>query len=97
MLGADMPSEALFSARIQLSPGMVALSFVRSREAQELEELLSEALRACSPVPVVVVGAGAREHPKTILSAGAQYAESADELIAPWQQARGAPNRTRAP
>jgi DNA-binding transcriptional MerR regulator len=97
MLGADTPSEALHSACNQLSPVMVALSVVRSREAKELEELLSEAMRACSPVPVVIGGAGAREHLKTIFSLGAQYAESADELIALWQQARGSPNRTRAP
>lgn len=97
MLGADTPSEALRSACAQLSPSMVALSVVRSREEKELEELLSEAMRACSPIPVVVGGAGAREHLKTIFSLGAQYAESADELIALWQQARGAPNRTRAP
>jgi CO dehydrogenase/acetyl-CoA synthase delta subunit len=73
---------------------MVALSFVRSREPQEVMELLSEATRACAPVPVVVGGPGAREHLKAIFSVGAQYAESADELIVLWQQARGALNRT---
>jgi DNA-binding transcriptional MerR regulator len=97
LLGADTPSEALHSACAQLAPELVALSFVRSREPEELAALLTEAVRACAPVPVVVGGAGAREHLKTIFSLGAQYAESADELMALWQQAHGSPNRTRAP
>lgn len=94
MLGADTPAEALHSACVQVRPELVALSFVRRREPQEMVELLAEAVRACSPVPVVIGGAGAREHLKTIFSMGAQYAESADELMALWQQTRGAPNRT---
>jgi len=94
MLGADTPSEALRSACAQVHPEMVALSLVRSREPEEVAQLLSEAVRECAPAPVVVGGPGAREHLKLIFSLGAQYAESADELIALWQQARGASNRT---
>jgi DNA-binding transcriptional MerR regulator len=94
MLGADTPSEALHSACAQVHPELVALSLVRSREPDEVAPLLSEAVRACSPAPVVVGGPGAREHLKVIFSLGAQYAESADELIAVWQQARDASNRT---
>jgi len=94
MLGADTPAEALHSACVQLSPELVALSFVRRREPEELAAVLAEVVRACAPVRVVVGGAGAREHLKTLFSLGAQYAESADELLALWQQARGAPTRT---
>ncbi|KFE71289.1 MerR family transcriptional regulator [Hyalangium minutum] len=94
MLGADTPAEALHSACAQLSPEMVALSFVRRREPEELATVLGEAVRACAPARVVVGGPGAREHLKTIFSLGAQYAESADELLALWQQARGVQTRT---
>jgi len=94
MLGADTPSEALHSACAQVHPELVALSFVRRREPAEVVELLSEAVRACAPAPVVVGGPGARDHLKSIFTLGAQYAESADELIALWQQTRGASNRT---
>jgi DNA-binding transcriptional MerR regulator len=94
MLGADTPAEALHSACVQLSPEMVALSFVRRREPEELAAVLAEVVQACAPIRVVVGGAGAREHLKTIFLLGAQYAESADELLALWQQARGAPTRT---
>jgi methylmalonyl-CoA mutase cobalamin-binding subunit len=94
MLGADTPAEALHSACVQLSPELVALSFVRRREPEEMAAVLAEAVRACAPVRVVVGGAGAREHLKTLFSLGAQYAESADELLALWQQARGATTRT---
>ena len=94
MLGADTPAEALHSACGQISPEMLALSFVRSREPDEMVSVLTEAVRACAPIPVVVGGVGAREHLKAIFSVGAQYAESADELVALWQQARAAPTRT---
>jgi DNA-binding transcriptional MerR regulator len=94
VLGADTPAEALHSACAQLSPEMVALSFVRCREPEELATVLGDAVRACAPVRVVVGGPGARDHLKTIFSLGAQYAESADELLALWQQARGAQTRT---
>ncbi|HEX8704574.1 MAG TPA: MerR family transcriptional regulator [Myxococcaceae bacterium] len=94
MLGADTPAEALHSACTQVHPEMVALSFVRRREPEEMVEVLSEAVRVCTPALVVVGGPGAREHLKSIFSLGAQYAESADELMALWQQARGASNRT---
>ncbi|WP_224243023.1 MerR family transcriptional regulator [Hyalangium gracile] len=97
MLGADTPAEALHSACTQLAPELVALSFVRSREPEEMTALLTEIMRACGSVQVVVGGVGAREHLKAIFSLGAQYAESADELIALWQLARGTLNRTRAP
>ncbi|HVG57745.1 MAG TPA: MerR family transcriptional regulator [Hyalangium sp.] len=88
MLGAETPAEALHSTCVQISPTMVALSFVRRREPDELRAVLSEAVQACAPVPVVVGGVGAREQLKAIFSVGAQYAESADELVALWQQAR---------
>jgi DNA-binding transcriptional MerR regulator len=94
MLGADTPAEALHSACAQISPEIVALSFVRSREPEEMRAVLSEVVRACAPAPVVVGGGGAREHLKTVFAAGAQYAESADELVALWQQSRLAPTRT---
>jgi DNA-binding transcriptional MerR regulator len=94
MLGADTPGEALHSACAQVQPELVALSFVRRREPEELARLLTEAVQACVPALVVVGGPGAREHLKAIFTVGAQYAESADELIALWQQARGASNRT---
>ncbi|WP_224364984.1 MerR family transcriptional regulator [Hyalangium versicolor] len=97
VLGADTPSEALHSACVQLVPELVALSFVRSREPEEMVAVLTEVLHACGSIPVVVGGTGAREHLRTIFSLGAQYAESADELMALWQMARGSLNRTRAP
>jgi hypothetical protein len=75
-------------------PELVALSCVRRREASELEAVLRASVGACAPALVVVGGPGAREHLKAIFSAGAQYAESPDELVALWQQARGASNRT---
>jgi len=97
LLGADTPAEALHSACTELAPELVALSFVRSREPEEMAALLAEVVRACAPAPVMLGGGGAREHLKIIFSLGAHYAESADELIALWQQAHGASTRTRAP
>jgi MerR family transcriptional regulator, light-induced transcriptional regulator len=94
VLGADTPAEALRSACAQVGPDFVALSFVRRREPEELAEVLREAVLACAPVRVVVGGPGAREHLKTIFSCGAQYAETASELMALWQQARGVSNGT---
>ncbi|ADO74828.1 MerR family transcriptional regulator [Stigmatella aurantiaca] len=94
MLGADTPAEALRSACAQVRPDLVALSFVRHREPEEMAAVLRECVQACSPVLVVVGGAAAREHLKAIFSAGAQYAETASEMMAQWQQARGASNRT---
>ncbi len=94
LLGADTPAEALRSACAQVKPELVALSLVRGRESEEVGQVLAEAVRACAPVQVVVGGPGARAHLKVIFSVGAQYAESADELIALWHQARGASNRT---
>ncbi|MFY0525992.1 MerR family transcriptional regulator [Archangium gephyra] len=94
LLGADTPAEALRGACVQVSPDLVALSCVRRREAEELRQVLQSAVEACAPAMVVVGGPGAREHLKAIFSAGAQYAESTEELMALWQQARGASNRT---
>ncbi|TSC22890.1 MerR family transcriptional regulator [Corallococcus sp. Z5C101001] len=93
LLGADTPAEALHGACAQVRPDVVALSFIRRRDAEDFVPVLSEALRACAPAPVVVGGPGAREHLKTVFTLGAQYAESAEELIAIWQQARNAQNR----
>jgi MerR family transcriptional regulator, light-induced transcriptional regulator len=94
LLGADTPAEALRGACVQVNPDVVALSCVRRREADELRQVLQSAVEACAPAMVVVGGPGAREHLKVIFSAGAQYAESTEELVALWQQARGASNRT---
>ncbi|MBZ4375817.1 MerR family transcriptional regulator [Corallococcus sp. AS-1-6] len=93
LLGADTPSEALEGACMQVRPDVVALSFIRHRDADDFVEVLSGVMHACAPVPVVVGGPGAREHLKTLFTLGAQYAESADELIAVWNQARNAQNR----
>ncbi|MFE8605354.1 MerR family transcriptional regulator [Archangium violaceum] len=93
-LGADTPAEALRGACVQLNPDVVALSCVRRREADELRQVLQSAVEACAPAMVVVGGQGAREHLKVIFGTGAQYAESTEELVALWQQARGASNRT---
>lgn len=93
LLGADTPAEALQGACRQLRPDVVALSFIRRRDAEDFVTVLSEVMHACAPVPVVVGGPGAREHLKTLFTLGAQYAESAEELIAVWQQARNAQNR----
>lgn len=94
LLGADTPAEALHAACQQVRPELVALSFVRKREPEELRQVLQASVEACAPTLVVVGGPGAREHLKTIFSVGAQYAESTEELVALWQQARGASNRT---
>jgi DNA-binding transcriptional MerR regulator len=94
LLGADTPAEALGAACRQVHPEVVALSCVRRREAEELRRILQASVEACAPALVVVGGPGAREHLKTIFSAGAQYAETTDELVALWQQARGESNRT---
>ncbi|MCY1074211.1 MerR family transcriptional regulator [Archangium lansingense] len=94
LLGADTPAEALRGACMQVNPDVVALSCVRRREVEELRQVLQAAVEACAPTMVVVGGPGAREHLKAVFSAGAQYAESAEELVALWQQARGASNRT---
>ncbi|HZI03094.1 MAG TPA: MerR family transcriptional regulator [Archangium sp.] len=94
LLGADTPAEALRGACVQVRPDLVALSCVRRREAEELRQVLQSAVEACAPAMVVVGGPGAREHLKAIFSAGAQYAESTEELVALWQQTRGASNRT---
>jgi DNA-binding transcriptional MerR regulator len=94
VLGADTPAEALRGACVQVNPDLVALSCVRRREAEELRQVLQSAVEACAPAMVVVGGPGAREHLKAIFSAGAQYAETTEELMALWQQARGASNRT---
>jgi methylmalonyl-CoA mutase cobalamin-binding subunit len=94
LLGADTPAEALRGACVQVNPDVVALSCVRRREPDELRQVLQSAVEACAPAMVVVGGPGAREHLKVIFSAGAQYAESTEELVALWQQARGASNRT---
>ncbi|MBN9688423.1 MULTISPECIES: MerR family transcriptional regulator [unclassified Corallococcus] len=93
LLGADTPSEALQGACTQVRPDLVALSFIRRRDADDFVAVLSEAMHACAPAPVVVGGPGAREHLKTLFTLGAQYAESAEELIAVWHQARNAQNR----
>ncbi|QAT82387.1 transcriptional repressor CarA [Corallococcus coralloides] len=93
LLGADTPSEALQGACMQVRPELVALSFIRRRDADDFVAVLSGAMHACAPAPVVVGGPGAREHLKTLFTLGAQYAESAEELIAVWQQARNAQNR----
>ena len=93
LLGADTPTEALQAACQQVHPELVALSCVRRREAAELEQVLRGVVGVCTPALVVVGGPGAREHLKAIFSAGAQYAESADELVALWQQTRGIANR----
>lgn len=92
LLGADTPAEALQSACAQVRPDLVALSFMRRREPEDFATVLGEALHACAPCPLVVGGPGAREHLKALFILGAQYAESAEELIALWQQARGAQN-----
>lgn len=94
LLGADTPAEALGAACQQVRPEVVALSCVRRRESAELQRLLQASVEACAPALVVVGGPGAREHLKAIFSAGAQYAESTEELVALWQQVRGASNRT---
>ncbi|WP_257454854.1 MerR family transcriptional regulator [Archangium lipolyticum] len=94
LLGADTPAEALRSACQQVHPDLVALSCVRRREPGELQQVLSASVEACAPTLVVVGGPGAREHLKAIFSAGAQYAETAEELVLLWQQARGESNRT---
>jgi DNA-binding transcriptional MerR regulator len=93
LLGADTPAEALRVACQQVRPDMVALSVVRRREPREVRELLGATAEACAPCPVVVGGAGAREHVKIIFETGAQYAESVDELLALWQESRGAQSR----
>ncbi|MCE9672196.1 cobalamin B12-binding domain-containing protein [Myxococcus stipitatus] len=90
LLGADTPAEALGSACARLHPDVVALSFVRRREAEPFELLLAGALRACGPRPVVVGGPGAREHLEVILALGARYADSSRELIDLWTQVRNA-------
>jgi methanogenic corrinoid protein MtbC1 len=94
LLGADTPTEALQAACQQVRPELVALSFVRRREAADIEQVMRASVEACAPALVVVGGPGAREHLKAIFSAGAQYADSPDELVALWQQVRGASNRT---
>ncbi len=93
LLGADTPAEALRGACLQVRPDVVALSFSRRRDVGDFVSVLSEAMQACVPAPVVVGGPGAREHLKALFTLGAQYAESAEELIAVWQQARNAQNR----
>ncbi|WP_223642043.1 MerR family transcriptional regulator [Corallococcus sp. EGB] len=93
LLGADTPAEALQGACRQVRPDVVALSFIRRRDAEDFASVLSDAMHACAPAPVVVGGPGAREHLKMLFTLGAQYAESAEELIAVWQQARNAQNR----
>lgn len=94
VLGADTPVEALRSTCQQVKPDVVALSFVRRYEAEEFLRVLGNAVAACVPSQVVVGGPSAREHLKALFGVGAQYAESADELIAIWQQGRAAQNRT---
>ncbi|HYO58144.1 MerR family transcriptional regulator [Archangium sp.] len=94
LLGADTPAEALRAACVQVKPDLVALSSVRRREPEELRQVLQATVEACAPALVVVGGPGAREHLKTIFSAGAWYAESTEELVALWEQVRGASNRT---
>jgi DNA-binding transcriptional MerR regulator len=94
LLGADTPTEALQAACQQMRPELVALSFVRRREPADIEQVMRASVGACAPALVVVGGPGAREHLKAIFSAGAQYADSPDELVALWQQLRVASNRT---
>ncbi|HEY0092766.1 MAG TPA: cobalamin-dependent protein, partial [Archangium sp.] len=84
LLGADTPAVALREACVQVTPDLVALSCVLRREAEELRQVLQSAVEACAPAMVVVGGPGAREHLKAIFSAGAQYAESTEELVALW-------------
>ncbi len=93
VLGADTPPEALRAACQLVRPDLVALSFVRSREPEEFRQTLQAIVAACEPRLVVVGGPGAREHLKTLFELGTQYAESVDELLALWQQARGAQSR----
>jgi predicted DNA-binding transcriptional regulator AlpA/methylmalonyl-CoA mutase cobalamin-binding subunit len=93
VLGADTPPEALRAACQLVRPELVALSFIRRREPEEFRQTLQAAVVACEPRLVVVGGSGAREHLKVIFELGTQYAESVEELLALWQQARGALSR----
>jgi hypothetical protein len=93
LLGADTPTEALRAACQQVRPELVALSFVRQREPEDFQQVLRASVGACAPALVVVGGPGARAHLKAIFTEAAQYAESADELVALWPQARGVANR----
>jgi NAD(P)H-dependent flavin oxidoreductase YrpB (nitropropane dioxygenase family) len=56
------------------------LSLIKKRSANEVRSLLTEIVDACK-VPVVIAGGPtAREHLKAVYAAGAEFAETADEL-----------------
>ena len=84
VLGLDTPAEALAVAVDAAKADAVALSFVRTREAEEFAALLAEA-REKVRVPLFVGGPGARAHLPAVNAAGAHFADSADELLSAWE------------
>jgi len=87
VLGADTPVEALEAACHTAKPSLLALSFVLRREPQDFDALLRRIVTS-SKCLVVAGGPAAREHLKAVFAAGAQYAESAAEVLALCEQTR---------
>lgn len=81
LLGSDTPVFALRAACEAVKPELVALSFIRTREPAELRALLAELVDACD-APLVVGGAGVRDHGAMVLEQGAQLAETPAEVEA---------------
>jgi NAD(P)H-dependent flavin oxidoreductase YrpB (nitropropane dioxygenase family) len=80
LLGANTPTEALAVACKQVKASALCLSLIKKRSANEVRSLLTEIVDACK-VPVVIAGGPtAREHLKAVYAAGAEFAETADEL-----------------
>lgn len=79
-LGANTPAEAVASAVRQTEADGVGLSLVSLNEG-ELARLLREIVVACAPVPVVAGGPLARRHLRLVYEAGANFAESVEELV----------------
>lgn len=82
VLGANTPTEALVAASKRLTPVALLLSLIRPRSGDELGALIRDIVKRCK-VPIVIVGgSSARAHLKSVFAAGAEFAETAKEVVA---------------
>ena len=83
---STLPSAFLFRSAIaevakKAKVKCVALSAIGPRSEAELRRVIKDVVLQCGSIPVVVGGAGARRHLRAVFDAGAQFAETAEELV----------------
>lgn len=82
LLGANTPANAVAAACVGTHVDAIGLSFVEPRDEAFVKDFLTTVIAACPGVPVFAGGPFSRKHLRTVFAAGAQFAESADELLA---------------